>query len=99
MEWVALPFAVQTESQISDVDLVMKEEYISLRADPYIRAEFAEMKLDEFWIAQLAAFPKLAHCALSLLVGFPISWECEAGFSQVGIIHTKHRSRLMFACP
>ena len=47
-------------------------------------------------MTNLVEYPLLAKGAVKLLVGFPTSWECEAVFSQMSVIKTKNRNRLMW---
>ena len=65
-----------------------------MKEDSSLETEFKEIPLPEFWIRRLKQFPKLATAALSVLLIFPTSWECESAFSQIAIIKNKFRNRL-----
>ena len=93
-QWVKFPFDQSTLDLISDYDFKLKEEFISLRADSTLKIEFSQVSVDRFWIRRLDDYHFLAHEAVKVLLAFPTSWECEAAFSQISIIKTKHRNRL-----
>ena len=93
-QWVKFPFDQSTLDLISDDDFKLKDEYISLRADSTQKIEFSQVSVDRFWIRRLDDYPFLTHEAVKVLLAFPTSWECEAAFSQISIIKTKHRNRL-----
>ena len=48
-----------------------------------------------FWIDFAAPYPTLASRAVSQLLTFPSTWECEQGFSTLPNIKSKKRSRLV----
>ena len=93
-QWVKFPFDQSTLDLISDDDFNIKDEFISLRADSTLKIEFNQVTVDQFWIRRLDDYPLLAHEAVKVLMAFPTSWECEAAFSQISIIKTKHSNRL-----
>ena len=93
-QWVKFPFDQSTLDLISDNDFNIKDEFISLRADSTLKIEYTQVSVDRFWIRRLDSFPLLAHDAVKVLMMFPTYWECEAAFSQISIIKTKHRNRL-----
>lgn len=92
-KWMRFPFSDAVD-QISDDDFEMKEEIIVMKEDSSLETEFKEIPLPEFWIRRLNHFPKLASAALSVLLIFPTSWECESAFSQIAIMKNKFRNRL-----
>ena len=93
-QWVKFPFDQSTLDLISDYDFKLRDEFISLRADSTLKIEFSQVSVDRFWIRRLDDYPFLAHEAVKVLLAFPTAWECEAAFSQISIINTKHRNRL-----
>ena len=93
-QWVKFPFDQSTLDLILDDDFNIKDEFISLRADSTLKIEFNQVSVDQFGIRRLDTYPLLAYEAIEVLMAFPTSWECEAAFSQISIIKTKHRNRL-----
>ena len=93
--WVKFPFDQSTLDLISDDDFNIKDEFISLRADSTLKIEFNQVLVDLFWIRRLDTYTLLAYEVIKVLMAFPTSWECEAAFSQISIIKTKHRNRLV----
>ena len=70
------------------------EEFISLRTDTSLKVKFEEVKLTQFWGYCLQEYPLLCMEAISYLVAFPTTWECETPFSQMNVIKSIHRNRL-----
>ena len=78
---------------ISDDDFEIKEELINLQSDIVMKNHFTERdNSPEFWIEQQQNFPILSKAVLQILMEFPSSWKCEAGFSQTSIIKTEHET-------
>lgn len=93
-QWIPFPFSAKSLESISDDASDMKEELINLRNSSVLKEEFQESDLATFWSKHQLEFPLLSKEAFPLLLAFPTSWECEAGFSQISILKTKHRNRL-----
>ena len=59
-----------------------------------LRLEFDAMDLDAFWIGIAKSHPSIGQRAVGLLLPFPTSYLCEAGFSAVASLKSKYRNRL-----
>jgi len=71
-----------------------QEELIDLQADEGARDKFEKDKLANFWLNVGASYPTLCKNAVSQLLIFPSTWECEQGFSTFLMIKSKSRNRL-----
>ena len=57
------------------------EEFIALKNYSTAEDAFNEKSLPAYWSAMLASYPRVASTAIRLLMPFPSTWLCEAGFS------------------
>ena len=90
--WIRNPFLVDLNS-ICDEDL-NKDDLIDLRANELLRIEFNSKTGEQFWCSQRQTYPSLAKQACNALIPFVTTYLCEAGFSALVTIKTKHRNRL-----
>uniref|UniRef100_A0A250Y343 Protein ZBED8 n=1 Tax=Castor canadensis TaxID=51338 RepID=A0A250Y343_CASCN len=91
-KWVLDPFLFNLDF-VSD-GYSVKKDLAELRASGQILMEFETKKLEDFWCAQLKAFPNLAKTALEILTPFATTYLCELGFSS--LLHFKTKSRNCF---
>lgn len=90
--WVRSPFLIDFE-KIDDKDLV-KDDLIDLRSTEVLRAEFDAKNLADFWCHLAPAYSRLSQRTMSVLIPFPTTYLCEAGFSTLVSIKTKNQNRL-----
>jgi hypothetical protein len=67
---------------------------IDLSVDSTFKAKFLDSSIAPFWIYARSEYPAIASKALSILLPFSISYLCEAAFSTMKIMKTKHRTKL-----
>nr|XP_021512928.1 protein ZBED8-like [Meriones unguiculatus] len=84
------PFTVNVE----DVPETAQGEFTELMNSDAARTDFSTMPVTNFWIKCLQPYPVLAETVLRLLLPFPTTYLCEAGFSSLLVIKSKYRSRL-----
>ncbi|KAL1768625.1 zinc finger protein BED domain-containing protein 5-like [Sigmodon hispidus] len=84
------PFTVRVE----DVPASAQEEFMELVSSDSARADFSTLPVTQFWIKYLQSYPVLSETVLRLLLPFPTTRLCEAGFSSLLVIKSKYRSRL-----
>lgn len=92
-EWIARPFSVE-ENAIRDDDVNAKVEFLALREDAGVKADFIHQHIATFWLNIRGDFPILSERALVQLVQAPSTYRCEAGFSAMVAVKTKARNRL-----
>ena len=88
---------------VSDSDVVnmfsgndaTQEEFIALKNDATAEDAFKEKSLPAHWSAMLASYPRVASIAIRLLMLFPSTWLCEAGFSALLGIKNNARNKLI----
>ncbi|XP_019509197.1 PREDICTED: zinc finger BED domain-containing protein 5-like [Hipposideros armiger] len=85
------PFTVKVE----DVAETAQEEFIELTNNDAARTDFSTMPVIKFWIKCLQSYPFLSETVLRLLLPFPTTYLCETGFSNLLVIKSKYRSRLV----
>ena len=93
--WITHPFEAKLES-IADDD-PCKDELIDLQCSTTLHSKFISCNGDfsMFWCGLVEEFPMLTKHALEVVVPFITTYLCEAGFSSLFTIKTKHRSRLI----
>jgi hypothetical protein len=97
VEWVILPFGTPSEHNInnaSDLTFTRKNKFTDLSVDSTFRAKFLNSSIAPFWIHTPSEYPAITSKALSILLPFSTSYLCEAAFSTMKIMKTKHRTRL-----
>ena len=70
------------------------EEIIDLQVDNTAKAKHMECSPINFWLVVGSTYPTLAKNAISQLLVFPYTWECEQGFSALMAIKCKSWNRL-----
>ena len=91
-EWIRDPYVQPIPSSFTEEK---KEDYIDLTCDSSLkRVLFNSVLLTNFWNFLNDEYPALTNKALRILVPFPTSYLCEAGFSATAIIKTKCQSRI-----
>ena len=88
---------------VSDSDVVnifsgndaTQEEFIAPKNNSTAEDAFKEKYLPAYWSAMLASYPRVASTAIRLLMPFPPTWLCEAGFSALLGIKNKARNKLI----
>nr|XP_042913767.1 protein ZBED8-like [Parasteatoda tepidariorum] len=90
--WIRNPFLCDIDC-IDDMNLA-KDEIIDLKANSLLKMDFDSKTLGEFWSSLREAYPLLAKRAMAAIIPFATVYPCEAGFSTLVTIKTKHRNRL-----
>jgi len=72
----------------------LKENLIELKSCQKLKLLFDKSKLKDFWCAAMKAFPSLAMEAMTVLVPFSTTYNCESSFSTMMYIKNKYRNRL-----
>ena len=72
-----------------------QEELINLQEDNEAKIRHRDHPDINFWLGFAASYPTLAPRAVSQLLTFPSTWECEQGFSTFLNIKSKKRNRLV----
>ena len=76
-------------------DVSTQEEFIALKNDSTAEDAFKEKSLPAYWSAMVDSYPRAASAAIRLLMPFPSTWLCEAGFSALLGIKNKARNKLI----
>ena len=89
--WITHPFEAKLES-IADDDL-WKNELIDLQCSTTLHSKFMSCNGDfsKFWCGLVEEFPMLMKRAFEVIIPFATTDLCEAGFSLLLTIKTKHR--------
>ena len=90
--WIRNPFLIDLNG-INDED-PNKEELIDLRASELLKIEFNAKTLEEFWCSQQQSYQSLEKQAIRSMIPFATTYLCEAGFSALVTMKTKHRNRM-----
>ena len=95
-KWVRNPFAAS--ALVADTDDVegLAEELIEMQNSQLLKDQFSGMTISQFW-AQLSSqnvYRTLCTEATKVLLPFPTSYLCEAAFSVLAMVKTKHRNQL-----
>jgi hypothetical protein len=80
-------------TQFGDAIPGFQEELIDLQENQIQKTKFTQLPCSSFW-AQLKDKPILSQKAEKMLLPFPTTYLCEAGFSSLLAIKTKARNRL-----
>ena len=94
-DWLRQPFNAQPPKSFTFAE---KKEFIDVSKCSALRLQFSSMDLDAFWINVSKSYPLIGQRAVSLLLPFPTSYLCEAGFSAVASLKSKYRNKLNI-CP
>ena len=71
-----------------------KEELIDIQTDEIAKIKHKECCPINFWLSMASSYPNLARPAVSQLLIFPSTWECEQGFLALMTIKSKSRNCL-----
>ncbi|XP_041849953.1 zinc finger BED domain-containing protein 5-like [Melanotaenia boesemani] len=95
-EWVRYPFGDKTHIQEISSKLSPREadSLVDIALDGTLKTTFTEKSLTDFWLYIQPEHPELSDTALKLLMPFPSTYICEAGFSALVGLKTKQRNRI-----
>ena len=71
-----------------------QEELIDIQTDETAKIKHKECCPINFWLSMASSYPNLARVAVSRLLIFPSTWECEQGFSALLTFKSKSGNRL-----
>lgn len=71
-----------------------QEQLIDLTNDCGMKTRFPCLPLSEFWMSVREDYPVLSEKAIQFLLPFATTYLCEAGFSALKVLQSKHRARL-----
>ncbi|XP_056092494.1 zinc finger BED domain-containing protein 5-like [Rhinichthys klamathensis goyatoka] len=90
--WIRNPFEVSLP--VPQLSFHEQEQLIELSSDGALQLQFKRKPLVDFWTESLKSYTVLAKQALRVLMPFATTYLCEAGFSAMAAVKTKHRQRL-----
>lgn len=90
--WIRNPFEVSLP--VPQLSFHEQEQLIELSSDGALQLQFKRKPLVDFWTESLTSYAVLAKQALRVLMPFATTYLCEAGFSAMAAVKTKHRQRL-----
>ena len=98
LDWIIDPFAV---TNMLELPFRVAEEFTEMTAEPANRISFNSFKekhpklsANIFWISMHSTYPILSEYVAQQLIPFATTWLCEAQFSAMSVLKTKHRNRL-----
>lgn len=89
-DWIRNPFSCQ----LTDLTGKEEEQLAELSSDRSLKLKFQEQTLTAFWCNVRNEYTLLAERALTVLVPFATTYQCEASFSALAVMKSKLRSRL-----
>ena len=92
-EYITNPFSVNPHDLA--VGTGEQEELIDLQENNEAKIRHRDRPAINFWLNFAASYPMLASCAVSQLLTFPSTWECEQEFSTFLNMKSKKRNRLV----
>ncbi len=90
--WIRNPFDVTPP--IPHLSFQEQEQLLELSSDGRHHILFKNKSLVSFWASAIVKYPGLSKQALKVLMPFATTYLCEAGFSALTLLKTKHRQRL-----
>lgn len=95
-EWIRNPFGDKAHIQQACSMLPPREadSLVDITSDGGLKTTFREKCLTDFWVHVQPEHPELADSALKVLMPFPTTYNCEAGFSTLVGLKTKQRNRI-----
>ena len=70
------------------------DSHVEITLDGTQKTTFRDKCLTDFWVHVQPEHPELAGSALKVLMPFPTTYNCEAGFSTLVGLKTKQRNRI-----
>ena len=92
-EYITNPFSV-TPHDLA-VGTGEQEELVDLQEDNDVKIRHRDRPAINFWLDVAASYPTLSSRAVSQLLIFPSTWECEQGFPTFLNIKSRKRNRLV----
>ncbi|XP_051774916.1 protein FAM200A-like [Erpetoichthys calabaricus] len=89
-DWIRNPFSCQ----LTDLTGKEEEQLAELSSDRSLKLKFQEQTLTAFWCNVRNEYTLLAERALTVLVPFVTTYQCEESFSALAVIKSKFRLRL-----
>jgi hypothetical protein len=83
---------LQWKQVTEDKDAQVKAQFLGLREDSTLKADFQDPDLATFWLKASLQYPRLPVTSLRFLIPFASRYHCEADFSTVVNIKTKARN-------
>ena len=90
--WIRNPFEVSLP--VPQLSFQEHEQLIELSSDGALQLQFKRKPLADFWTESLTSYTVLAKQALRVLMPFATTYLCEASFSAMAAVKTKHRQIL-----
>ena len=90
--WIRNPFDVSLP--VPQLSFQEQDQLIELSSDGALQLQFKRNPLVDFWTESLTSYTVLAKQALRVLMPFATTYLCEAAFSAMAAVKTKHRQRL-----
>uniref|UniRef100_A0A9J8C488 Uncharacterized protein n=1 Tax=Cyprinus carpio carpio TaxID=630221 RepID=A0A9J8C488_CYPCA len=90
--WIRNPFDVTPP--IPHLSFQEQEKLLELSSNGRHNMLFKNKSLVDFWASAMVEYPGLSKQALKVLMPFATTYLCEAGFSALTLLKTKHRQRL-----
>ena len=89
-------------TNLPELPLRVAEECTEMTAEPTNRISFNSFKEKHpkvsanifFWVSMHSTYPTLSEYVVQQLIPFATTWLCEARFSAMSVLKTKHRNRL-----
>ena len=97
--WIIDPFAV---TNLPELPLRVAEEFTEMTAEPANQISFNSFKEKHpkisanifFWVSIHLIYPTVSEYVIQQLIALATTWLCEAAFSAMSVLKTKHRNRL-----
>ena len=97
--WIIHPFAV---TNMPELPLRVAKEFTEMTAEPANQISFNSFKEKHpkilanifFWVSIHSTFSTVSVYVIQQLIPFATTWLCEAAFSAMSVLKTKHQNRL-----
>ena len=97
--WIINPFAI---TNLPELPLRVGEEFTEMMAEPANQSSFNSFKEKHpkisanifFWVSIHSIYPTVSVYVIQQLIPFATTWLCEAAFSAMSVLKTKHRNQL-----
>ena len=95
--WIINPFSV---TNLPELSLRVAEEFTEMTAEPANQISFNSFKEKQpkisanifFWVSIHSIYPNVSAYVIQQLITFATTWLCEAAFSAMSVLKTKHRN-------